>query len=306
MASDTSLPKDPPLHIRQLLELEVICPDRLVRHWPRTRDSDIPVLKDPESGIIFLSEALEVESHYGQKTIGKKQASEVPTKNGVITLKRHEDADRRLEQTSSLLKNKRVCDFGTGRGLFLDDALTLTGDVTGIEIRQDLRDLIDGRLEGRAGLAGSLSETSGSFDLVTLFHVLEHLPDQLGILREIREALAPGGTVFIEVPHAADFLAEEMALPEYRDFIYWSEHLVLHTTNSLKAYLEATGFCDIEIQNFQRYGYANHLYWLRERKPGGHEHYDHLTSADLDQSYRAHLARLGRADTLIAIARRPG
>ncbi len=40
------------------------------------------------------------------------------------------------------------------------------------------------------------------FDLITLAHVLEHLPDPVGYLRELRETwLAPSSTVLIEVPN---------------------------------------------------------------------------------------------------------
>ncbi|MBO0346093.1 class I SAM-dependent methyltransferase [Roseibium limicola] len=274
-------------------------------HWPRTRDADIKVLKDTESGVIFLAETIEVESHYGQKTIGKLDRSEVATRDGLQRLTRNDDDARRLAQTSELIRGKRVCDFGTGRGLFLDDALSLTTDVTGIEIRKDLRDLISDRLGARGQIAASLADTAGDFDLVTLFHVLEHIPDQLQILADVEKAMKPGGTLFIEVPHARDFLSEELAITEYRDFTYWSEHLVLHTQDSLRTYLAASGFTDIKVDYFQRYGYANHLHWQMERKPGGHAHFAHLSSEALDAAYRAHLATLGRTDTLIATARKP-
>jgi SAM-dependent methyltransferase len=38
------------------------------------------------------------------------------------------------------------------------------------------------------------------FDVIALFDVLEHLPDDLQVLRDLQAILAPGGTVFITVP----------------------------------------------------------------------------------------------------------
>jgi putative addiction module CopG family antidote len=41
----------------------------------------------------------------------------------------------------------------------------------------------------------------GSFDLVTMWHVLEHLPDPAKVLAEVRRILRPGGTLMLEVPN---------------------------------------------------------------------------------------------------------
>jgi 2-polyprenyl-3-methyl-5-hydroxy-6-metoxy-1,4-benzoquinol methylase len=43
----------------------------------------------------------------------------------------------------------------------------------------------------------------GPYDLIVLCHVLEHVPDPLVLLRRLHALAAPGGRLFIEVPHAA-------------------------------------------------------------------------------------------------------
>ncbi|MEJ8476098.1 class I SAM-dependent methyltransferase [Roseibium algae] len=305
MSSQIAEPS-PPKFICQLADLNLISDDTKEVHWPRTRDTDIPVFRDRRSGVIFLSRQPNLDLHYAEKVIGKKIEAEVQTSSGILKLKRNEDLERRLSQTSSLVEGMRVCDFGTGQGLYLDAIQSAAKQVCGIEIRADLAELIRNRLGSNAEVASAISSTSGNFDLVTLFHVLEHIPDQLGVLKDIHTALSPGGKVFVEVPHARDFLSHEMALPEYRDFIYWSEHLVLHTQESLSAFLKAAGFGNIRIEPFQRYGFANHLYWLNEKKPGGHDLYKHMSSPNLDSAYAAQLSAMDRTDTLIAIAEKNG
>lgn len=40
-----------------------------------------------------------------------------------------------------------------------------------------------------------------SFDVVTIFHTIEHLPDPLAVLRELHRILKPGGRIFLETPN---------------------------------------------------------------------------------------------------------
>lgn len=42
---------------------------------------------------------------------------------------------------------------------------------------------------------------TNQFDLIEADHVLEHLPDIFGVMREIHRILKPGGKVVIRVPH---------------------------------------------------------------------------------------------------------
>ena len=44
-----------------------------------------------------------------------------------------------------------------------------------------------------------------SFDRVTAIHVIEHLSDVMGAMREFHRVVRPGGTIRIETPHYTDF-----------------------------------------------------------------------------------------------------
>ena len=53
----------------------------------------------------------------------------------------------------------------------------------------------------RLGTLEDLDGPAGAYDAVTLFYVLEHLPEPMGALKKIHGLLKPGGTLLLRVPH---------------------------------------------------------------------------------------------------------
>ena len=113
-----------------------------------------------------------------------------------------------------------------------------------------------------------------------------------------------GGRILIEVPHANDFLLSFVNCEDFKQFTLWSQHLVLHTRDSLRKTLKFVGLEKIQIEGVQRYPLSNHLNWLANGKAGGHK--SPLSSLDSDvlfEAYSNSLARIDATDTLVAIAR---
>ena len=96
-----------------------------------------------------------------------------------------------LDLVLPLARGKRVLDFGAGSGTFARHLIAVGVDVTCVEPDPQL--LKDARRD-TAGLADR------SFDLVYSFNVLEHIPDDLAALAELRRVLKPGGRLVLYVP----------------------------------------------------------------------------------------------------------
>ena len=143
-----------------------------------------------------------------------------------------------------------------------------------------------------------------SFGIIILFYVLEHFINPVETLEQIITKIERSGKIIIEVPHANDLLISWFDLDSFKNFTFWSEHLILHTRQSLQIILEKSGFKNISIKGVQRYPLANHLYWLSRGKPNGHNRWNHLSSKALDSAYGEMLASLDSTDTLLAIAER--
>ena len=97
---------------------------------------------------------------------------------------------------------------------------------------------------------GCLLEDSGlepgSFDVVTAFHVLEHMTEATSFLRTASEYVRPGGHVVVEVPnlrsvHRKGFGA---AWPGLREL----EHISHFTPRTLRATFERAGLVDVRVQ----------------------------------------------------------
>jgi 2-polyprenyl-3-methyl-5-hydroxy-6-metoxy-1,4-benzoquinol methylase len=59
---------------------------------------------------------------------------------------------------------------------------------------------------------GAMDDMSqfGQYDLITLYHVLEHIPDPLAAMKKISHCLKPGGLIVVEVPNAGGLQARIM------------------------------------------------------------------------------------------------
>lgn len=199
---------------------------------------------------------------------------------------------------------KKIADFGCGSGDFLKLVNPFCESVIGIELQQNYVD--DLNAVGITCTNTLESVDDDSLDVIVSFHVIEHLPNPLDTLELLKRKIVSGGYVLIEVPHANDFLLNAVACDEFKQFTLWSQHLVLHTRDSLRKMLECVGLTDVLIEGVQRYPLSNHLNWLANGKAGGHK--SPLSSLDSDvlfDAYQNALARIDATDTLVALAKVP-
>ncbi|MHA7773333.1 class I SAM-dependent methyltransferase [Roseibium sp. M-1] len=267
----------------------------------RTRDrDDVTVYRDTSSGVIYI------DGFYGGDDIyeeGRYRDINL-AKTGSRDYEISRDATRRTAAYLPFVSGRSIVDFGCGDGSFLRAILDRTSACFGVELQKDYVEALN-----REGIVCHTSLDAlqdGSIDTALSFHVLEHLPDPLSTLADLRRVLKPGGTAVIEVPHAGDFLLKELHCDAFKAFTLWSQHLVLHTRDSLRRLLEAGGFENVIIEGVQRYPLSNHLTWLSDGRPGGHKSaLATLDTTELRSAYEAALNRIDATDTLVAIARNP-
>ena len=262
-----------------------------------TRDrADIRVFRCDRSHVIFLETDDHVTSSYYSQMSAFDYWGQGTRADATRATAR--DDTRRAGLIQPLIQNRRWLDIGTGTGGLLDLAGGGCARVVAVEPQPVARTALQA-----AGydVHADVCEIRGqSFDLITLFHVFEHLPHPIDFLRSLKRLLASGGRICIEVPHARDLLIEFLMNEPFIKFTLWSEHLILHSRASLQRFVEESGLRCRDVAGIQRYPLANHLHWLAKGKPGGHDIWAQLSDPDIDRAYATMLARLDHTDTLLA------
>ncbi len=120
---------------------------------------------------------------------------------------------------------RRVLEIGCGAGGMLKP-LARFGDVHGIDVATDYVHACAEHKLARmlTGSGDALPFADQSFDVVALFDVIEHIPDERGTLAEVRRVLKPGGTVFLSVP-AYQFLFSQNDRVVHHQRRYTARHL---------------------------------------------------------------------------------
>jgi 2-polyprenyl-3-methyl-5-hydroxy-6-metoxy-1,4-benzoquinol methylase len=164
---------------------------------------------------------------------------------GMPSLRR--TADRLVRFAPAPRPGARLLDIGCATGTYMELMRDLGWETRGVEM--DAGAVETARRSGldvRQGTMGDVSaDVDGTFDHITVGHVIEHVHRPVDALRATRRVLRPGGRLWIGTPNLASvgsrlFRSRWRALEPPR-------HLVLFTPGSLALALRETGFSGVEL-----------------------------------------------------------
>jgi len=157
---------------------------------------------------------------------------------------------RIVERYVRLSRESSVLDVGCGTAAFLALLRQETGAaVVGVDfVDLSARETMRGT-EFHHGLFYEQEVGPGRFDLITMWHFLEHDYDPRRSLAHAREALAPGGRLVIEVPRL-DSLSFKLFGRRWPG-VQAPQHTALYDKRSLLALVERAGF---EVVDHLPYG----------------------------------------------------
>lgn len=200
----------------------------------------------------------------------------------------------------------RLLDFGCGGGSFLRRMADRGWAVTGLDCSPDAVQVVTRELGLRA-FVGSLPHphlAPSTFELITMWHSLEHVHDPLAVLREAYHLLVPGGRLVVACPNI-----DSWAFRRYAESWFGLDlprHLTHFTPVSLGRMLQTAGLRVVEHRGVRLPD------WLRAsaRRASGTPLGDWLDRAfgwKPAAKVGAWLAdAFGQSDCLLAVAERPG
>lgn len=186
------------------------------------------------------------DQYYSKKFSGRKESiSEFSYRLAVL--------DRFMRPPGSLLE------IGASSGEFLALMREAGWRVFGVELSlravQVARDNYD--ISIFQGVLSEAGFSNNQFDVVVLYHVLEHVLDPIKLLEDVMRVVKPNGHVIIEVPHPSGFDAR-VSKEFLSSIIDYPNHVFLFPPNTLKRLLKTAGFYVVYMRPSFSY-YIAHL-----------------------------------------------
>ncbi|WP_104735112.1 class I SAM-dependent methyltransferase [Hanstruepera ponticola] len=155
-----------------------------------------------------------LEEHLSKYYKTEDYISHTDSKRNVLEFIYHIVREFTLKRKVKLINNysksgKVLLDIGCGTGDFLQAAKKNGWQVTGIEPNEKARNIANSKTDKSVLDSKQLFELKeNQFDVITLWHVLEHLPNIEKHLSTFKKLLKPNGTLIIAVPNFKSYDAQ--------------------------------------------------------------------------------------------------
>jgi SAM-dependent methyltransferase len=196
-----------------------------------------PIVRCRHCGLVYINprpNSSDVLDDYGEVV---DELYVLEREGRVLTFRRHL---RPLEHIVGPPNGKRLLDVGCHVGVFVDVAQQRGWDAWGVEPSRWATE--QARAQGLRVVNGTLA-TSGfedaSFDVITMWDVIEHVPDPRAELRQAHRLLKPGGAVVI---HTIDIESPFARIMGHRWPWLMEMHLYYFSPRTLRRMLEEVGF----------------------------------------------------------------
>lgn len=257
-----------------------VCGHPFFREFLKSKDyflnnDEFTIVSCENCGLRFTNprpDAIEILKYYESNEYISHNAQKQNFFNIIYRQVRTVSIRRKFLLVKRFSNGNNLLDIGCGTGEFIAYCSKKGFTTTGVEPNENARKFAIDSLYQKVKPESFFDEVyPGSFDVVTLWHVLEHIHDLNGRMGKIAALLKPSGTLIIALPNSNSWDAIH-----YQNF--WAaydlpRHLYHFTPDTLKKLAVKYGFNVKEILPLKFDAYYISL--ISEKYKYGHENYFH-------------------------------
>lgn len=193
--------------------------------------------------------------------------------DGAISMKRywelHDEEKNEILYRIGLhtLRNKKIIDFGTGGGNFLDAVYGFASKTIAIEPAKHYHSYLQLKHEVHS-FGSDFIKANQKADVVTSLSVIEHLDNPSLHIGQLYQCLNKGGRMFLKTPNFYDIL-NGLVGERFLEYFLRTSHSWYFCKDSLDYLFKNSSFKQYTIKGMHKYDISNLLLWLKENKPTG-------------------------------------
>jgi len=197
------------------IENRVLKPHMVCKDYTVSQDS-FTLLIDKESGLLVTSprpEDKDLAAYYESDMYISHTDANKSIIDKLYQLVKNYSLKQKLKRINSFPKpEKKLLDIGAGTGDFLSICEANKWNVVGVEPSVKARTIAKQKLQNNTSkiytTIEELLSKSETFDVITMWHVLEHVPNLNAYITFLKRLLKPNGTLVIAVPNHKSYDAE--------------------------------------------------------------------------------------------------
>ena len=187
----------------------------------------------------------EIASHYPAAYLGDTRKTLNDFLSGQLSRSRSWRGEReKIRLVESYVPRGKILDVGCGDAKFLWALDPRSWERSGVDFSRATVDLVRSHIAALHLVAGDIFSgefSPGSFNVITFWHSLEHLPSPEKVLERAAALLRPGGWIFVSLPNL-DSLQARRFRQRWYGFDDVPRHLFHFSTRSLDRLLVESGF----------------------------------------------------------------
>lgn len=154
-------------------------------------------------------------------------------------------------KTLGLKKSDKILEIGFGEGKFLRELRSKEFRVWGLEKSDFARKMME-KVLGRDRVYKNITEIREKFDVILMYHVLEHVDNPKKYVEELANILSPNGRLVVRVPNVNSWEANLAKRNWYH--VDFPNHKTLFSDDGLVKMLKLADFNNLKIRrNFGEY-----------------------------------------------------